>query len=235
MIHDISGGGPYVCAMAEFLKSTKSNKPPARRKPGRPTAGQVLDIDEKILIAALALFLKNGYMATSMEAVGIASGVAKRTLYARYPEKPQLFRAIVQERLAKWSKVAPFDPITGSKPVPELLIEYGTNFLAGLRIDEVNLFYKLMFTEGSRFPELSRELYVSGHDLAVQHLARGLERSLALTGGRIKDSDAVARAFTSALLGWFQGESMAKAVNSEECDVFVRHLTRIFLAGQAGW
>lgn len=235
MIHDISGSGPYVCAMADVLKSTKSNKFSARRKPGRPTAGQVLDIDEKILLAALALFLENGYMATSMEAVGIASGVAKRTLYARYPEKSHLFRAIVQERLAKWSKVAPFDPITGSKPVPELLVEYGTNFLAGLRIDEVSLFYKLMSAEGSRFPELARELYVSGHDLAVQHLAEGLERSVAMADGLIQDSDVVARAFTSALLGWFQGESMAKTVNSEECDVFVKHLTRIFLAGQSGW
>lgn len=221
--------------MADIPTRRVSNDVPERAKRGRPTQGQVAAIDRNILVAARRLFLENGYMATSMEAVGAASGVSKRTLYARYAEKSALFHAIVHERLAEWSKVAPFDPIDGLEPAPELLTRYGRNFLAGLRIPEVNAFYRLMLAEAPRFPELSRELYVNGHDNAVRHLAKGLEKSMISAGHKIAHGDAVARTFTSALLGWFESESMMRSVGDSECEAYVERLTAIFVRGLEGW
>ena len=49
--------------------------------------------DQRILAAAQALFIQQGFRATRMEAVAKASGVAKATLYSRYPDKESLFRA----------------------------------------------------------------------------------------------------------------------------------------------
>lgn len=208
---------------------------PERAKRGRPTQDQVTAIDRKILVAARTLFLEHGYMATSMEAVGVASGVSKRTLYARYPEKSALFHAIVRERLAEWSKLAPFDPVDGLRPVSELLSRYGDNFLAGLRIPEVSAFYRLMSAEAPRFPELSRELYTDGHDKAVRHLAKGLEKSMMSARLKMTDSDAVARAFTSALIGWFESESMTRSVGNAESSAYVERLTAIFIRGLESW
>jgi AcrR family transcriptional regulator len=55
---------------------------PQRRRP------QVLD-------AALELFLERGYEGTSMEAVARAAGVTKPVVYACFPGKEELFRALL--------------------------------------------------------------------------------------------------------------------------------------------
>lgn len=52
------------------------------------------DRNQRILDAAAGLFLQNGLRATTMEAVAKAAGVAKPTLYSRFPDKESLFRAI---------------------------------------------------------------------------------------------------------------------------------------------
>lgn len=52
------------------------------------------DRTEVILAAAQELFLARGFRATTMEAVARAAGVAKPTLYARFPDKETLLRVI---------------------------------------------------------------------------------------------------------------------------------------------
>jgi AcrR family transcriptional regulator len=55
---------------------------PERRRP------QVLD-------AALELFLERGYQGTSMDAIAGAAGVSKPVVYACFPSKDELFRALL--------------------------------------------------------------------------------------------------------------------------------------------
>ncbi len=52
------------------------------------------DKSERILEAAKELFLRHGLRGTSMEAIARAAGVAKPTLYARFPDKEAVFVAI---------------------------------------------------------------------------------------------------------------------------------------------
>lgn len=66
-------------------------KPKTRRKMGRPSAAESQLLDEKIKAKALALFLESGYDSVSMEAVAKAADITKRSLYARYSDKSQLF------------------------------------------------------------------------------------------------------------------------------------------------
>src|SRR5918994_3305930 len=49
----------------------------------------------KVLDAALGLFLESGYEGTSMEAIARAAGVTKPVVYACFPGKDQLFRALL--------------------------------------------------------------------------------------------------------------------------------------------
>lgn len=51
---------------------------------------------EAILEAALACFGTKGFRATSLSRVAAAAGVSRPTLYARYPDKVELFRAVVE-------------------------------------------------------------------------------------------------------------------------------------------
>lgn len=61
-----------------------------RRGPGRPRSAAA---DEAILTAAFELFAEHGYADLSMEAVAARAGVAKTTLYRRYPDKASLVAA----------------------------------------------------------------------------------------------------------------------------------------------
>lgn len=54
---------------------------------------------EEILGAARALFLREGYADAGMEFVARAAGVSTATLYAYFPSKADLFKAIVMETI----------------------------------------------------------------------------------------------------------------------------------------
>ena len=56
---------------------------PARRRP-------------LVLDAALELFVERGYGGTSMDAIAAAAGVTKPAVYACYPSKERLFRALLE-------------------------------------------------------------------------------------------------------------------------------------------
>jgi AcrR family transcriptional regulator len=62
----------------------------ARAGAGRPRAA---DADSAILEAALDLLEKHGYAGLSIDAVAAAAGVAKTTIYRRWPSKPALLAA----------------------------------------------------------------------------------------------------------------------------------------------
>ena len=55
---------------------------------------------EAILEAALATFGAKGFKATSLSQVAVAAKVSRPTLYARYPDKTQLFRAVIEREYA---------------------------------------------------------------------------------------------------------------------------------------
>jgi AcrR family transcriptional regulator len=59
-----------------------------------------------VLHAALGLFLKHGLRGTSMEAIAAAAGIAKPTLYAYYPQKQAVFRAVAEHVIESWRTAA---------------------------------------------------------------------------------------------------------------------------------
>jgi AcrR family transcriptional regulator len=68
---------------AEHHRKRAAHLGPERRRP------QVLD-------AALELFLEHGYEGTSMTAIAEAAGVTKPVVYACFPGKDELFRALLR-------------------------------------------------------------------------------------------------------------------------------------------
>lgn len=77
---------------------------PTRR--GRPSTQQSEAITRVILDAAAALFLRDGFEATGMEAVAASARIPKTTLYKRYADKRELLSAVLVDRVASWSRVS---------------------------------------------------------------------------------------------------------------------------------
>lgn len=75
---------------------------------------------EEILAAALSAFGAKGFKATSLSEVAAAAGVSRPTLYARYPDKVRLFRAVV-ERAYQDALTAVTDAVAGEGSFEEVL------------------------------------------------------------------------------------------------------------------
>ncbi|VFR54245.1 Transcriptional regulator, TetR family [plant metagenome] len=62
---------------------------------GRPTRAAALQLEQRILDVAAALFASQGYAATTMEQVADACKAGKDTIYRRYASKGALFGALM--------------------------------------------------------------------------------------------------------------------------------------------
>jgi AcrR family transcriptional regulator len=86
----------------------RTGKPrtPVRRQPGRPrTAGY----DRKILQSALQLLVEKGYAGFTIDGVAARTGVARPTIYRRWPSKAALAAAAIDRGIP-----LPEPPDTGS-------------------------------------------------------------------------------------------------------------------------
>jgi len=66
---------------------------PAPARPGRPRRAEV---DQRLAAAVLELLHTRGPEAVTMEAVASTSGVAKTTVYRRFPDRGALLRAVLE-------------------------------------------------------------------------------------------------------------------------------------------
>ena len=79
-------------------------------KPAGLRAARVLQNEERILRAARALFVRNGYQATTLTAVADAAGVAHRTVYVRFGTKAALLKRVID--MAIVGDLAPIDMVS---------------------------------------------------------------------------------------------------------------------------
>src|SRR6202790_2979870 len=70
---------------------------------GRPSRLESAQLSDRILDVATALFLSDGFGATSIEAVAKRAGISKRTFYHRFNGKEMLFEAVVRRLIERWT------------------------------------------------------------------------------------------------------------------------------------
>jgi AcrR family transcriptional regulator len=145
---------------------------------GRPRDGAV---DERVLSAAWGLLHAGGYAALNMDDVAARAGVAKTTLYRRWPTKDHLAVAVAAEMLAEVPIPDTGDlrhdlteftvGLAGSLNLLRMAGHYGGGASAGLVAELVAAF--------ARHPdigELVRAGFAQRHALARTRLERARER-----------------------------------------------------------
>jgi TetR/AcrR family transcriptional regulator, mexJK operon transcriptional repressor len=134
---------------------------PALRKRGRPTADERRTRETEILTAALGVFLRTGYGASTVDELAAAAQVTKRTLYAYYGDTAEVFAAMVRDLAAAVSLDAASDRDTLETLAARIVSRLHSEELVGL--------HQLVIAESTRFPELALILHSSGD---VRHIAR---------------------------------------------------------------
>jgi AcrR family transcriptional regulator len=125
--------------------------------------------------AATVLFLRDGFVATSMEAVAAAAGVSKRTLYSRFTDKPALFREAIARLIAAW--LPSFDAaIEQAASLDEALLAAARRMLATALVPEALALYRLLVAEAERIPDLPALLQQAGAASGIARIAERLQR-----------------------------------------------------------
>lgn len=210
---------------------------PARGQP-RKRAGR-LQSGGAIREAATTLFLRNGYVGTSMDEVAALAKVSKQTVYTHFDDKERLFTDLV---LSNTERVDDFvDEMTGllegaSEP-GEALGELARRYLETVVRPQVLSLRRLVIGEAARFPDLARTYHERVPERMVGALAEGL-RGLAGRGLLTIDDAQLAAQHFVALVLWVPLDRALFVPDAEALpDAELEHLAaagvRVFLAAYA--
>jgi AcrR family transcriptional regulator len=141
-----------------------------RRKEDRPG---------EILAAALACFAERGFAATRLEDVARRAGVTKGTLYLYFPNKEELFKAVVRQTILPNIAQGEALVAAASEPALALLRRLLENWLS-FHGTPASAIPKLVLAEAGNLPDLARFYHVEvvqrGMSLIRSLLQRAVER-----------------------------------------------------------
>jgi AcrR family transcriptional regulator len=126
----------------------------------------------KILEAATELFLKVGYEQTSIDAILLQSGGSKSTLYAYFPTKEDLFRAVIDNLVDNSELGAALDISVNARAVLTEFAIARQRVVLSLRHRAV---LRLVIAERERFPDLAQIYWERGPQRSSRHLITYLE------------------------------------------------------------
>jgi AcrR family transcriptional regulator len=132
-------------------------KPATKNKGGRPTLEDVPRRNEHLLEVATENFIRLGFNATTLDRIAADAGVAKRTIYARYPDKQALFFAVMR-RLAE-DRVLEGLPREDDLPLREGLRKRARIMMSRGLSDRHLAIARLFMVELAHFPELGKSLW----------------------------------------------------------------------------
>ena len=145
-----------------------------------------------ILQAAEEVFLRNGYVGTSMDDVAATAGASKQTVYKHFASKEALFHALITSAITT-------DPASGvvdltrelaTRPRDDALRAFARHLIGGVMQPRVLRLRRLVIGEATRFPDLGRAFYEAGPAVMAAALARTFGSIAAAEDGRLRIDDA---------------------------------------------
>lgn len=155
----------------------------SRRRPATPApAAPAAAPDEKaaaVLAGARSVFLAHGFSAATTDMIQAAAGVSKATVYARYPTKEALFKAVVEAECDRLLGVVRATAIRSSR-LQDVLLALARAYLGLVLSQDVLALFRAVVGEAPRFPALARQFYLvgpHGFNLIVEgHLQEAADR-----------------------------------------------------------
>lgn len=152
--------------------SQPSAPPTPRRRAGRLASASV------ILDAATTLFLRNGYLGTSVDDIAALAHVSKQTVYTHFADKEQLFAELIRGNIARVDEF--IDTVATTMPLASADLEQHLRDLARRHVRAVVhpralQLRRLVIGESGRFPDLARAYYERVPQRVISILASHLQ------------------------------------------------------------
>jgi len=213
------------------IPQTARPRAPSR---GRPTVDVAEARIQEMLARASDMFLQQGYGHTTVAQIALATGMSKKTIYARYPTKEALFRAVVervgQEQWACFPTISLQDDLTFEQG----LRIWARELIRAATTERFQALYRLLLSDGTRFPEIERVFDGTFHEIHApfrQYLIANLDpqRAYALLPDRI--NFVFAAGLNSILFHYAIGRV---AVSPEQIERDTSEMVTVFLRGALG-
>ena len=131
-----------------------------------------------ILQAARTVFLRNGYLGTSVDEIAALAAVSKQTVYKHFADKKRLFTEIVISTVDEASDQVSNEvfSVQDTGDVEADLRDLARRQLALVIQPRILQLRRLVIGEVARFPELGRAFYDQGPGRTIAALAATFER-----------------------------------------------------------
>jgi AcrR family transcriptional regulator len=143
--------------MREGVEMTaKARMKPRRIGPGRLSAEDAAQLVDRLLDAAWALFSKDGYDRTTMEAIAREAGASTKTLYSRYSDKGEVLQAVVRRIVERITAARATEGVANARGVDprQFLVGLGREVATAISENAAGL-NRIAFSEARHFPELA--------------------------------------------------------------------------------
>ena len=173
---------------------------------------------EQILSGAKRMFLREGFAATSTDVIAREAGVSKRTLYAYYPSKEELFEDVLRGLTVENPQARVLDFVQGVNPrdtgeLREALVGLAEKLMFTIMDPDYLALLRTIIADSHRFPQLGEIFRSTVPERGLREGGAMLQRAQQ-NGVIVKgDPEVMIRMFMGPLLtyalvnGLFQPES----------------------------
>lgn len=139
----------------------------------RERARQETGVRERILEAAFAAFVKNGYANASTLDIATRARVSKRELYAQVGNKQEMLAACIRERALRFDIPAAMPVLRDRATLAQALASLGARLVCEVSDPSVIAVFRLAIAEVAQAPEVARMLDSIGRE-ASRSALRGI-------------------------------------------------------------
>jgi TetR/AcrR family transcriptional repressor of mexJK operon len=148
-----------------------------------------VSLDERLLSAAMEVFLERGFAAATVDEIAARAKASKLTFYKHYGNKEALFEAVVKRQNAALVVETVGRAIPEGMPLERFLEATANRLLAALLKPETVKLMRVLHVEAERFPQFADIFNNAGPARGTMLLAAELEKHM--TRGTIRRADAV--------------------------------------------
>jgi TetR/AcrR family transcriptional regulator, mexJK operon transcriptional repressor len=187
-----------------------------------------------ILVAAGEVFLRNGYVGTSMDEIAAVAAVSKQTVYKHFTDKATLFEELITETVRNTDGGPGPTVEFGDGPIDDELRAFARHLLHGVMQPRVLQLRRLVIGEVSRFPVLGRLFHDLGLATMIDTLATSFARLADQGHLYVEDPRLAAEHFNWLVLSVPLNRAMLlgddHGVSADDLDHFADAGVRVFLA-----
>ena len=143
-------------------------------------------VRKRILEAAFAAFMKNGYAMASTLEIATRARVSKRELYALVGNKQEMLIACISERAKRFDVPAVPPVLRDRETLEQVLVSFGTKLVREISHPTVIAVFRLAIAEAVQAPEVARALNSIGREASRAALRKIMAQAQAsgLLAGR---------------------------------------------------